>query len=214
MHVIRNEDDIAAGLAALLAADPGLAPVIELAGAVPLRLSTADFAGLASIIVSQQVSKASADAIFGRLCALIAPLDASSMLDASDETLRQAGLSRPKQRTLRNIAQAIAGGSLDLDGLCRLPAQEAIASMTLINGIGPWTAEVYLLFCAGHADIFPAGDLALQEAAKVALGLEVRPGDKQLRELALRWSPWRGVASRLLWAYYAGLRGGREGAPV
>jgi DNA-3-methyladenine glycosylase II len=86
--------------------------------------------------------------------------------------------------------------------------------MTAVRGIGPWTAEIFLLFCGGHPDIFPAGDLALQEAVKVAFGLDDRPGDKQLREIALPWSPWRGVAARLFWAYYRAVKGGRDALPV
>lgn len=213
MRSIRTESDIAEGLADLARADPRLVPVIAAAGPVPLRLSSADFAGLASIIVSQQVSKASAEAIHGRLVKLLDPLDAPSLMAADDEILRQAGLSRPKQRALRNIASAVCGGELDLQGLCKLPPSGAIAKMTAINGIGPWTAEIYLLFCAGHADIFPAGDLALQEAARVVLGLETRPTDKALREIASAWSPWRGVASRLLWAFYA-VEKGRDATPT
>ncbi len=175
MRTIRSPEDIEFGAKALAAADPALAPAIGLVGDIPLRLSTPDFAGLASIIVSQQVSKASAAAIFARLTRLVDPLDAATMLAAGDETLREAGLSRPKQHTLRAIAHSVSDGELDLSALCTMPADEAVAAMTRIKGIGPWTAEIYLLFCAGHADIFPAGDLALQEAVRVALELEERP---------------------------------------
>lgn len=214
MRIIRSNEDIAYGAKALAEADPALARAITIVGAIPLRLSTPDFAGLASIIVSQQVSKASAAAIFARLTRLVAPLDAATMLAAGDETLREAGLSRPKQRTLRAIAEAVSQGELDLSGLCTMPAEEAVAAMTRIKGVGPWTAEIYLLFCAGHGDIFPAGDLALQEAVRAILEMEARPSEKQLRRIAERWSPWRGVASRVMWAYYAALRGGREGDPL
>ena len=206
--------DIAGGLEVLAANDPRLAPVLARSGEVPLRLSTPDFAGLASIIVSQQVSRASASAIFGRLETLVKPLDAPTFLAANEELLREVGLSRPKQRALTNAAAAVDDGRLDLTGLCELPHDEAIASMTAVKGIGPWTAEIYLLFCAGHADIFPAGDLALQEAVRHALGLKERPADKQLREIAEIWSPWRGVAARLFWAYYRAIKDGRDGMPV
>jgi DNA-3-methyladenine glycosylase II len=214
MRVISCAADIEEGLAALAASDARLVPVIQQVGEVPLRRSTTDFAGLASIIVSQQVSKASADAIFGRLRRLVDPLEAETLLAAGEAVMREAGLSAPKQRTLVNIAGAVRAGELDLHALASMPAQEAIGSMTAIKGIGPWTAEIYLLFCAGHADIFPAGDLALQEAARAALSLDKRPADRELREIAGQWSPWRGVASRLLWAYYATLRGGRDAAPA
>jgi len=214
MRIIRSNEDIEHGAKALAEADPALARAIAIVGAIPLRLSTPDFAGLASIIVSQQVSKASAAAIFARLTRLVAPLDAATMLATGDETLREAGLSRPKQRTLRAIAEAVSEGDLDLSGLCTMPAEEAVAAMTRIRGVGPWTAEIYLLFCAGHGDIFPAGDLALQEAVRAILEMEARPSEKQLRRIAERWSPWRGVASRVMWAYYAVLRGGPEGDPL
>ncbi|HSO47860.1 MAG TPA: DNA-3-methyladenine glycosylase 2 family protein [Rhizobiaceae bacterium] len=214
MRVISCVADIEEGLAALVAADARLAPVCVQAGEVPLRRSTTDFAGLASIIVSQQVSKASADAIFSRLKAMVDPLDAATLLAAGEARLREAGLSGPKQRTLINIAQAVDGGELDLQGLAFMPAGEAIAAMTAIKGIGPWTAEIYLLFCAGHADILPAGDLAMQEAVRAAFAMEKRPADKELRVNEAQWSPWSGVASRLLWSYYATLRGGRDATPA
>ena len=210
LQVIANRADIKRGLLVLVAADPRLAAIVAQSGDVPLRLARADYAGLASIIISQQVSKASAEAILGRLARLLDPLDANAVLGASDSIFREAGLSRPKQQTLLNIARAIGEGKLDLGKLCDLPASQAIEEMTAIKGIGPWSAEIYLLFCAGHADIFPAGDLALQEAVRVILGLQTRPTVKQMREIAMIWSPWRGVASRLLWAYYAVLRGGRR----
>jgi DNA-3-methyladenine glycosylase II len=216
MRPIRHSSDIDEALAHLRRADRRLDPVVEAvlasAGEVPLRLSDPGFASLASIVVSQQVSKASADAIYGRLSLLVDPLDAPSLLSAGEDTLREAGLSRPKQKTLLAVAGAVCEERIDLHGLCGATPQDAIAAMTAIHGIGPWTAEIYLLFCAGHPDIFPAGDLALQEAARSALSLEERPSDRQLRGIAEAWSPWRGVAARLLWSYYAVLRG-RDGTP-
>ncbi len=211
MRRISNIDDINRGLDELCAIDPRLAAVRELAGEVPLRLSEPGFESLASIIVSQQVSTASAKAIFGRLTVLVDPLTPQALLDAGEGMFREAGLSRPKQRALLAVAQAAADG-LDLHGLCRLDAREAMASLVEIPGIGPWTAEVYLLFAAGHPDIFPARDVALQSAVGHALGIDPRPGEKALIRLAESWTPWRGVASRLFWAYYRVTRG-REGAP-
>lgn len=211
MRRIANIDDVNQGLDALCALDPRLEAVRGRAGEVPLRLTEPGFASLASIIVSQQVSTASARAIFGRLTALVDPLTPAALLAAGEDMFREAGLSRPKQRTLLAVAQAAADG-LDLDGLCRLEAQEAMATMVAISGIGPWTAEVYLLFAAGHPDIFPARDVALQSAVGHALGIDPRPGEKALIRLAESWAPWRGVASRLFWAYYRETRG-RDGAP-
>lgn len=214
MRRITGTRDIADALKELVIADPRLAPVIAACGEVPLRLSTPDFAGLASIIVSQQVSRASAQAIFGRFVERVMPLDAEAFLSTDEETLRQVGLSRPKQRALTNAAIAVSQGTLDLSQLCALPHDEAMGSMTAVKGIGPWTAEIYLLFCAGHADIFPAGDLALQEAVRHAHDLDQRPTDRQLREIAQCWSPWRGVAARVFWAYYRTIKEGRDAMPL
>jgi len=212
MRRIATLEDIAEGLDALCRTDPRLAAVRGAAGEVPLRLSEPGLRSLVSIIISQQVSRASADAILGRLLALVDPLTPEALLAAGEEAYRAAGLSRPKQRTLVAIAVAIIRDGLDLHHLCRLDAQEAIGRMTAVSGIGPWTAEVYLLFSAGHPDIFPARDVALQSAVGHALGLQERPGEKALIAIAESWSPWRGVASRLFWAYYRGIKG-REGAP-
>lgn len=208
---IETAADIAAALAALRRLDPRLEPVIDLAGPVPLRRQAPGFASLAEIIISQQVSKASADAIYRRLVGLIDPLEPEAVLAAGEDALRAAGLSRPKQKTMLAVAQAVAGG-LDLHHLCGLEAEDAMARMVALHGIGPWTAEIYLLFCAGHPDIFPARDVALQSAVASALGLEARPGEKALAGLAESWAPFRGTAARLFWAYYAAIKG-RDGAP-
>ena len=177
------------------------------AGDVPLRLSEPGFGSLASIIVSQQVSRASADAIFGRFVRLVDPLTPQGVLGAGEAIFREAGFSRPKQRAMIAAAGAVADG-LDLIHLCDLDADEAIRQLTAVPGIGPWTAEVYLLFSAGHPDIFPARDVALQTAVGHALGLEHGPGEKALIAIAESWSPWRGIASRLFWAYYRETRAG------
>lgn len=212
MRRIESLDDIAEGLAALIRADPRLAPAAARAGEVPLRRTAPGFASLAAIVVSQQVSRASADAIFGRLTRLLDPLTPQAVLARGEAPLREAGLSRPKQATLLAIAAEVAANGLDLDALCGLDPAEAMARLTAIHGVGPWTAEIYLLFSAGHPDIFPAGDLALRIAAAEALGLDARPSARQLYAMAESWSPWRGVAARLLWAYYREMRG-RDGAP-
>jgi DNA-3-methyladenine glycosylase II len=175
--------------------------LVEVGGPPPLRLRPPGFAGMAAIIVSQQVSVASATAIFGRLEARLAPLDAAAVLAADDEALRACGLSGPKIRALRSIAQAVAEG-LDLGALGSIDAAGAHRALIAVSGIGPWTADVFLLFCLGHPDAFPAGDVALQEAARLALGLETRPDARALEAIAERWRPWRGVAARMLWAYY------------
>jgi DNA-3-methyladenine glycosylase II len=209
MQQIETAADIEAGLADLLAADPRLQAVAEIAGPIPLRRRRGGFEGLAAIVTSQQISSSASASIWGRLSAAIDPFTAENFLTAPEEALRAAGLSRPKIRTLSGVAAACADG-LDLDGLHGLAADEAIARLVALKGIGPWTAEIYLLFCIGHADIFPAGDLALQGAVQHGLSLEARPNEKAVRALAERWSPWRGVAARLFWAYYRARRNERK----
>lgn len=213
MRRIAGPEDIAEGLAALVALDPRLAVVVEHAGEVPLRLDQPGFASLVSIVVSQQVSRASADAIMGRLVGLVEPLEARGVLAGGVDVLRSAGLSRPKQKTVLALAEAVVDGQIDLDHMTRIGGDEAMARLTSLHGIGPWTAEVYLLFCAGHPDIFPAHDVALQSAVGRALGIEPRPSAKALYALAESWAPWRGVAARLFWAYYRQMRG-RDALPT
>ena len=120
--------------------------------------------------------------------------------------MRVCGLSSPKIRALRALAEAIVAGALDLKGLETVGAEEAHQALVAVKGIGPWTADIFLLFCLGHPDAFPAGDLALQEAARLALDLKKRPDEKRLARIAERWRPWRGVAARMLWAYYRGVK--------
>ncbi len=211
MQRISSLDDVATALDSLCRLDPRLEKVREMAGDVPLRLSDPGFASLVSIIVSQQVSRASAEAILGRLVGLVDPLTPQALLASDDSLFRAAGLSRPKQRTLLALSNAVVEG-FDLGRLCEISAEEAITEMSMISGIGPWTAQVYLLFSAGHPDIFPARDVALQSAVGHALGMEARPGEKELIRIAESWAPFRGVASRLFWSYYREIKG-REGTP-
>ena len=201
------------GLTVLSGLDPVMARLIAEGAVPPLRKREAGFEGLAATIVSQQLSTASAGAIWGRLKAQFPNFGPEAIAEASDEDLRLAGLSAPKIRTLRAIAAAVSDGTLPLGELADRSADEAHAAMVALKGIGPWTADIYLLFCLGHADAFPAGDLALQEAARIAYGLGARPKDKAFVALAERWRPWRGVAAKVLWAYYR-IAKAREGAPV
>ena len=179
----------------------------------PLRKREPGFEGLARIIVSQQLSTASAAAIWARLAAgfpgwrraPLRPLPTRLCARPACPPRRsgRCGRSPPRSTTAR----------CRLASLAALPADEAHALLTAVKGIGPWTADIYLLFCLGHPDAFPAGDLALQEAARVAYGLKARPSVKEFIALAERWRPWRGVAAKVLWAYY-GLAKAREGAPA
>ncbi len=200
---ITTEDDVTAGCDWLVAAEPVFGRVMELTGTPPLRRRVAGFAGLAQVVVSQQLSNASAAAIWGRLEAAVAPFTHDAYLNLSDDVLRGCGLSGGKVKTLRGLAVALDGGALLLDQWDGLDDDEACAKLTAHSGIGPWTAEVYLLACLGRTDIWPVGDLALQKAVQDAFGLETRPKPDEMITLAEPWRPWRAVAARLLWAYYS-----------
>jgi DNA-3-methyladenine glycosylase II len=197
MTRISTDADIAAGLAALLEADPRLVAVAAEAGPLPLRRRPGGFSGLASIVVSQQLSTASAGAIWGRLVAAYDPFTPERLIRARATRLASLGLSAPKIRALKEIAKAITGGRLDCESLPDLPADAAHAALCAVHGIGPWSADIYLLFCLGHPDAWPAGDLALQEAARLAFALPARPSPKETIVLAEAWRPWRGIAARL-----------------
>lgn len=203
MRRIDTAGDIEAGLAALAVRDARLARIIAPAGPVPLRRKPPGFAALVHIILSQVVTEASAAALWSRLEAATGEIEPRAVLALSPETTKAVGLSRGKAETLARISEAVITSRLDLDHLCTIDAQAALAEMTAIKGVGPWTAQVYLLVCAGHPDVFPAGDVALRSAAAHALELGERPSIYQLSDMAVQWSPWRSVAARLLWAYYA-----------
>ncbi|TCU18736.1 DNA-3-methyladenine glycosylase II [Rhizobium azibense] len=203
MQIIRSEADIHEGLKQLFRLDPRLADIAKEAGPIPLRLQEPGFAGLAHIIVSQMVSRASADAIWRRMALAGGVLTAESYVALPADAWRSFGLSRAKATTLSGIAEAVVSGRLDLALLSSMPPAEALAELTALKGVGPWTAEVYLMFCGGHADVFPSGDVALQNAVAAAFDLAQRPHAKVLASLAMVWSPWRSVAARLFWAYYA-----------
>jgi DNA-3-methyladenine glycosylase II len=141
------------------------------------------------------------------------PRRARGVLAARAPKLRRAGLSAAKVVTFKSVARALRDGKLDIDALANLPADQAHAALVALKGIGPWTADIYLLFCIGHADAFPAGDLALQEAARLAFKKRKRPDAKQLACMAEAWRPWRGVAARVLWTYYRAVKR-RDPVPV
>ncbi len=207
---IHSESDLDAAIAALIAADPRWASVMERSGRPPLRRRDGGYAGLAQIIVSQQVSVASAAAIHGRLVAIADRFDHTSVLRARRDKLVRVGLSNAKIKALKEIAKAVDRRDIDLMSLIDMPADDAHAALTKLHGIGPWTADIYLLSCIGHADAWPAGDLALQEAARLAFNLRKRPTTKQMGPLAEGWRPYRAVAARLLWTYYRAVKN-REG---
>jgi DNA-3-methyladenine glycosylase II len=177
----------------------------DVAGDPPLRRDPAGFSGLARLVVGQQVSIESARAIWLRLSTVTGPVEAATIAGLSDADLQGAGLSRPKIRTLRALTRAVDEG-FDLDAIGRLDDEAVRQSLCAVSGIGPWTADVYLMFCLGRADVFAPGDLALQVAAQDLLGLAERPQPAELSDIAERWRPVRAVAARLLWAYYGATR--------
>lgn len=184
------------------------------AGDPPLRRSREGFEGLARIIVGQQLSVASAAAIWGRTQALLSPFAACSFQRLDDRALRGAGLSRSKIKTLQGLCQEVVAGRLNLDNMAALSDEEIHARLTRVSGIGPWTADIYVMFCLGRADAWAAGDLALQIAVQRAMALPERPSPQELAEIAEAWRPWRAVAARLLWSYYALAKASKSGAPL
>ena len=207
---LSTDSDVAAHLAALVERDPRLLPVVQRAGPVAARVTEPGFRGLARVICGQQLSVASARAIWTRFEALPGTADAQSYLQLSEEEVRATGFSGGKFRTLRVVAEAIASGTLDFSHLETLPAASAVAYLSAHKGIGPWTAEIYLMFCATHPDVFPSGDLALQKAVAQAFLLPERPTAKALAEIAQGWAPHRSTAALLFWRYFAALKD-REG---
>jgi DNA-3-methyladenine glycosylase II len=206
-EVLVDQGSLNRAVESLRALDPGLVATLLAVGGPPrLRRRPSGFEGLAWIVVSQQVSTASADAIFGRLASRFVGVEAKAIGAASDADLRLCGLSAPKIRTLRALSDAVAADTLNFARLVEASAEAAHAELVAIKGIGPWTADVFLLFCLGHPDAWPAGDLALQEAARVALALPERPSAKALQAHGNRWRPWRGVAAYLLWSSYRAAR--------
>jgi len=196
-RIIETLEDVAEGAKWLAGRDEGMALAFGRCGVPPLRRRADGFGTLLHAVVGQQVSTASAAAIWRRMEAA-GLTGAEAVAVASEEDLRAVGLSRPKMRYAWGLARA----GVDFDALRQLPDGEVLARLVALPGIGPWTAEIYALTALGRADVFPPGDLALQEAARMLYGLEARPGAAELRTLALDWSPWRAVAARLLWAWY------------
>jgi DNA-3-methyladenine glycosylase II len=202
---IETLDDVARGVAHLAKKDRRLKPVIRIAGELPLRRRPPGFPGLARIIVGQQLSVASASAIWARFEKAFPEMTPEAVGKSRDAKLQKTGLSAAKIRTLRAIAEACAGG-LDLEGLAAVDPDAARAALQQVKGIGPWTADIYLLFCLGHPDVFPVGDLALRNAVAEAFGAPPPMDPGELAALAEAWSPHRSVAAYLFWAFYGAQR--------
>lgn len=196
-RIIMSDACVAEGADWLRRADPRFAPALDACCPLPLRRKPDGFAELLSAIVSQQVSVASAAAIWGKLQGA-GMVTAEALRTTDEDALRVLGLSRQKAA----YAGALAEAGIDFDRLREMPTQEVIATLVAVKGIGAWTAEIYAMFSLGRADVFAPGDLALQESARILFDLPERPKEKALRQMAEAWSPWRSVAARALWAYY------------
>ncbi len=207
---LNTQADLEDAVQALVEQDPRLKPILELTGMPALRQREPGFAGLAAIVCGQQLSTASAAAIWARISAAFDPFHHDAIGKARAGRLGRLGLSAAKIKTLKHIARELTEERLNLDVLANEDADAAHNTLTSLPGIGPWTADVYLLFCLGHGDAWPAGDLAVQEAVKIGLGLKTRPTAKQMAPLAEPWRPLRGAAAHLWWSYYRVLKK-REG---
>ncbi|QAU49437.1 DNA-3-methyladenine glycosylase family protein [Bradyrhizobium guangzhouense] len=207
---LESQSDLEEAVHALVKRDPRLKPVLEIAGMPALRRREPGFAGLAHIVCGQQLSTASAAAIWGRLSAAFDPFDHEAVRRARADRLGRLGLSAAKIKTLKHLAREIIAERLNLDVLAEEDADAAHHTLVSLPGIGPWTADVYLLFCLGHGDAWPAGDLAVQEGIRIGLGLKARPTEKQMAPLAEPWRPLRGAAAHLWWSYYRAVKN-REG---
>jgi DNA-3-methyladenine glycosylase II len=204
-RIIKGDDCVTEGAVWLAAQDTRFALALKQVGPLPLRRREGGFAALLDAIVGQQVSVASARAIWARLVDA-GLVEQRRMAMATEADLRACGLSRQKIR----YALALAQTDMDYAALEAMPNEALIGHLVGLPGIGRWTAEIYAMFSLGRADVFAPGDLALQEAARGLFDLPARPTERELRAMALAWSPWRAVAARLLWAYYRQMKT-REG---
>jgi DNA-3-methyladenine glycosylase II len=206
-HRIATQAHLDEAVAALLAVDDRLHGIAARAGALSFRKRREEgFEALMSIITNQQLSIAAADTIFARLKKAVVPFTPERMLAASAETLRACGLSAPKQKHMKTIAAAMLDGSLDLKRVRTMHDEDARAHLTAVKGIGPWTADIYLMSSLGRADIWPVGDVGLQAAIARALKLRKRPNEKQMERLSRNWRPWRTVAARMFWIHEDSIR--------
>lgn len=199
---LESQANLDRAIKALIKQDRRLQPILAATGTPALRKREPGFAGLARIVVGQQLSTASANAIWNRLSDAYDPFHHDSIRRATAARLGKLGLSAAKIKTLKLLATEIRAARLDLNALGEQDADAAHKALTALHGVGPWTADVYLLFCLGHSDAWPAGDLALQDAVRAGLGLKSRPTTKEMVELAEVWRPFRGAAAHLWWAYY------------
>ena len=205
--VIETDADIAAGAEFLVAREPCFAKVIEAHGLPSARRVENSLASLLKIVTEQLISLKAADAIWRRIETRLHPFEPPEILKFTLEDLQSLGLTRAKARSFQAIAMAIHSGELNFESLHQVPDHDVLAKLLALPGIGPWTADIYLLTALGRADACPAGDLALQMAAQDLFAMNSRPNPKAFLERAENWKPWRSVAARLLWSHYRGIKG-------
>lgn len=210
IRFIESDIDLMEGTAHLAGICPVMAQLAVDVQLPPLRRSKGGFAGLLSIVLAQQLSVAAADTIEKRLITKLKKITPETILKARSNTLRSCGLSGAKVKTLKALATAVKSGELNFRKLDNSEPEIAREMLTRVSGIGPWTSDIYIMFTLGHADGFAPGDLALQEAARIAYGWKKRPDVVKLEKHSRLWSPWRGVAARLLWARYAQIRDAKK----
>lgn len=203
---------IAQAREALAALDPALARAHRGTPVFEWRLRPSGFAALLKLVVEQQVSIASAAAIWGRLQADMGEASPHAVLARGEGGLRGFGFSGQKARYALDMARADLADEIDFEGLRALDDDAAIAALTRLRGVGRWTAQTYLMFSEGRLDVFPAGDVALQHGLRMAAGLAAKPAEAELQARAERWRPYRGVAAHLLWGYYGAVRRGELSA--
>lgn len=203
---INSQTDIHLALLELKKLDPKLVPIIKQLKHVPLRRTEAGFESLANIITSQLISRVAAEAIWARLKSNFGVLTPENIAATTEQNLKDLGLSSAKARALLGIANKLTIKPDFLTSIAQYETDKALKELISLKGVGPWTAEIYLMSCCGHPDIFPAGDVALRTAAGHAFFYNVSPDQISLREYAKRWAPWRSVTARILWAYYADVK--------
>ncbi len=197
-RIIISNECVAEGIAFLSNTDTHLKSMFLKVNFIPLRLRNPGFANLVSAIISQQISVAATEAILKRMGPEMLGSE-DNVINCTDEELKQMGLSRQKISYVRSLAEA----RIDYKAFEWMSSPEIIEKLTEVKGIGRWTAEIYLMFSLGRADIFAAGDLALQEGCRILYNLPDRPNEKVMREISSNWKPWRAVAARGLWAFYS-----------
>ncbi len=205
--VIENDEHVAEGVDHLIAIEPRFARVLEAHGVPSARRAENNLASLLKIIVEQLISLKAADAIWQRIETRLHPFDAAEILKLEHDQLKSLGLTGAKTTCFHAICTAVTNGELDFSALHYIPDEDVLKKLMSLSGIGPWTADIYLLSALGRADACPSGDLALQLAAQDLLALKERPSPKQFLAIAEAWRPWRSVAARLLWSHYRGLKG-------